>query len=108
VDGISLWKEAGYRAEPTAWTAINVVLVGFDVGAPFPRQIIQRENCRYRTDRNTGNAVNALSGNDTQSQHFIERRASIVIGVIFGRMDAIARLTNGVGAAMFQVASLVS
>jgi hypothetical protein len=46
------------------FTAVNVILVGLDVSVPFLRQIIQRENCSYRTDRNTGAAVNALSGID--------------------------------------------
>src|SRR6266853_916036 len=73
------------------FTAVNVILVGLDVGAPFLRQIIQRENCRHRTDRNTGTAVNALSGIDVELRHFIERRASIVIGAVFRRMDTIHR-----------------
>src|SRR5882762_6789892 len=73
------------------FTAVNVILVGLDVGVPFLRQIIQRENCSHRTDRNTGAAVNALSGIDVQLRHFIERRASIVIGAVFRRMDTIHR-----------------
>src|SRR5882724_9137029 len=73
------------------FTAINVILVGLDVRLPLLREILQRENCRHRTDRNTGAAVNALSGIDIQLRHFIERRASVVIGAIFRRMDAIHR-----------------
>src|SRR5437660_5699504 len=73
------------------FTAVNVVLVGLGVRLPLLREIIQRENCRHRTDRNTGPAVNALSGIDVQLRHFIERRASIVIGAIFRRMDTIHR-----------------
>ena len=46
------------------FTAVNVILVGLDVSVPFLRQIIQRENCSHWTDRNTGAAVNALSGID--------------------------------------------
>src|SRR6266581_6877328 len=71
------------------FTAVNVVLVGFDIRLPLLREIIQRENCRHRTDRNTGPAVNALSGIDIQLRHFIERRAAIVIGAVFRRMDTI-------------------
>ena len=73
------------------FTAVNVILVGLDIRVPFLRQIIQRENCRHRTDRNTGAAVNALSGIDVQLRHFIERWAAIVIGAAFRRMDAIHR-----------------
>src|SRR5439155_18687789 len=36
-------------------------------------------------------AVNALSGIDVQLRHFIERRATIVIGAVFRRMDTIHR-----------------
>src|SRR5206468_12650286 len=43
------------------------------------------------TDRNTSTAVNALSGIDIQLRHFIERRASIVIGAVFRWMDTIHR-----------------
>src|SRR5260370_23854926 len=73
------------------FTAVNVILVGLRVRLPLLREIIQRENCRHRTDRNTGTAVNALSGIDVQLRHFIERRASIVIGAVFRRMDTIHR-----------------
>src|SRR6266851_1361823 len=73
------------------FTAVNVILVGLDVGAPFLRQIIQRKNCRYWTDRNAGTAVNALTGIDVQLRHCIERRASIVISAVFRRMDTIHR-----------------
>src|SRR5882724_4147773 len=71
------------------FTAVNVILVGLGVRLPLLREILQRENCRHRTDRNTGPAVNALSGIDVQLRHFIERRASIVIGSVFRRMDTI-------------------
>src|SRR5882672_1595833 len=73
------------------FTAVNVILVGLGVRFPLLREILQRENCRHRTDRNTGPAVNALSGIDVQLRHFIERRASIVIGSVFRRMDTIHR-----------------
>src|SRR5229473_1881033 len=73
------------------FSAVNVILVGLDIRVPFLRQIIQRENCRHRTDRNTGPAVNALSGIGIELRHFIERRASIVIGSVFRRMDTIHR-----------------
>src|SRR2546425_13162289 len=73
------------------FTAVNVILVGLEVPLPLLREIIQRENCRHRTDRNTGPAVNALSGIDVQLRHFIEHRASIVIGAVFRRMDTIHR-----------------
>src|SRR5258708_74911 len=73
------------------FTAVNVILVGLDVLVPFLRQIIQRENGRHRTDRNTGPAVNALSGIDVELRHFIERRAAIIIGAAFCRMDTIHR-----------------
>src|SRR5216683_3010606 len=73
------------------FTAVNVILVGLGVRLPLLREIIQRENCRHGTDRNTGTAVNALSGIDVQLRHFIERRASIVIGAVFRRMDTIHR-----------------
>src|SRR6266478_3754939 len=72
-------------------TAVNVILVGLDVRLPFLRQIIQRENCRHRTDRNTGAAVNALSKIDVQLTHFIESRAAIVIGAAFRWMNTIHR-----------------
>src|SRR5260221_10275509 len=71
------------------FTAVNVILVGFGVRLPLLREIIQRENCRHRTDRNTSPAVNALSGIDIQLRHFTERRAAIVIGAVFRRMDTI-------------------
>src|SRR6266403_773038 len=71
------------------FTAVNVILVGLDVSVPFLRQIIQRENCSYRTDRNTGAAVNALSGIDVQLRYFIESRAAIIIGAALCRMDTI-------------------
>src|SRR5713101_4161446 len=71
------------------FTAVNVILVGLGVRLLLLREIIQRENCRHRTDRNTGPAVNALSGIDIQLRHFIERRAAIVIGAVFRRMDTI-------------------
>src|SRR5258707_4929070 len=73
------------------FTAVNVILVGLGVRLPLLREIIQRENCRHGTDWNTGPAVNALSGIDVQLKHFIERRASIVIGSVFRRMDTIHR-----------------
>src|SRR6266481_5648617 len=73
------------------FTAVNVILVGLGVRGPLLREILQRENCRHRTDRNTGTAVNALSGIDVQLRHFIERRAAIVIGAVFRRMDTIHR-----------------
>src|SRR2546425_3816473 len=58
------------------FTAINVILVGLDVRLPLLREILQRENCRHRTDRNTGPVVNALSGIDIELKHFIERRTA--------------------------------
>jgi hypothetical protein len=70
------------------FTAVEVILAGLNVSAPFLRQIIQRENCRHGTDWNTGAAINALSGIDVQLKHFIERRAAIVIGAVFRRMDS--------------------
>src|SRR6266851_7701414 len=73
------------------FTAVNVILVGLGVRLPLLREIIQRENCRHGTDRNTGTAVNALSGIDVQLRHFIERRASIVISAALCRMDTIHR-----------------
>src|SRR5712692_3925767 len=73
------------------FTAVNVILVGLDIPVPLLWQIIQRENRGHRTDRNTGAAVNALSGIDVQLRHFIERRAAIVIGAAFRRMDTIHR-----------------
>src|SRR5713226_8058901 len=73
------------------FTPVDVILVGLDVRLPFLRQIFQRENGRHRTDRNTGTAVNALSGIDVQLRHFIEHRAAIVIGAAFRRMDTIHR-----------------
>src|SRR6267143_2706254 len=73
------------------FAAVNVILVGLDVRLPFLRQIIQRENCRHRTDWNTGAAVNALGGIDVELRHFIERRAAIVIGAALCRMDTIHR-----------------
>src|SRR5258707_6492074 len=80
-------------------TAVNVILVGLGLRLPLLREIIQRENCRHRTDRNTGTAVNALSGIDVQLRHFIERRAAIVISAALCRMDTIHRAhiyTSGV------------
>src|SRR6267154_4158837 len=74
---------------PLKFTAVNVTLVGLNVNVPFLRHIFLREDGRHRTDRNTGTAVNALSGIDIQVWHFIERRASIVIGAVFRRMDTI-------------------
>src|SRR6266404_100156 len=71
------------------FTAVNVILVGLGVRLPLLREIIQRENCRYGTDRNTGTTVNALSGIDIQLRHFIERRASVVVSAVFRWMDAI-------------------
>src|SRR5882724_5282230 len=73
------------------FTAVNVILVGLGVRLPLLGQIILREDGRHRTDRNTGTAVNALTGIDVQLRHFIERRASIVIGAVFRRMDTIHR-----------------
>src|SRR5438046_3382089 len=73
------------------FTAVNVILVGLDVRVPFLRQIFLREDGRYGTDRNTGPAVNALSGIDIQLRHFIERRAAIVISAALCRMDTIHR-----------------
>src|SRR5712672_2179465 len=73
------------------FTAVNVILVGLGLRLPLLREIIQRENCRHRTDRNTGPAVNALSGIDIELKHFIERRASIVISAALCRMDTIHR-----------------
>src|SRR5216684_6261302 len=73
------------------FTAVNVILVGLDVRLPLLRQIIEHEDGRHRTDRNTGAAVNALSGIDVQLRHFIERRASIVISAALCRMDTIHR-----------------
>src|SRR5437899_9024084 len=73
------------------FTAVNVILVDLGIRLPLLREIIQRENCRHRTDRNTGPAVNALSGIDVQLRHFIERRSAIVIGAAFRRMDTIHR-----------------
>src|SRR6266851_2911927 len=73
------------------FSAVNVILVGLDIRVPLLGQIIQREDGRHRTDRNTGTAVNALSGIDIELRHFIERRASIVIGSVFRRMDTIHR-----------------
>src|SRR5437667_770868 len=73
------------------FTAVNVILVGLDVRVPFLRQIFLREDGRYGTDRNTGTAVNALSGIDVQLRHFIERRAAIVISAALYRMDTIHR-----------------
>src|SRR6267154_4516284 len=72
-------------------TAVNVILVGLGVRLPLLGQIFLREDGRHRTDRNTGTAVNALSGIDVELRHFIERRASIVIGAVFRRMDTIHR-----------------
>src|SRR6266481_6023154 len=76
---------------PLEFTAVNVTLVGLNVSVPFLRHIFLREDGRHRTDRNTGAAVNALSGIDVQLRHFIERRAAIVIGAAFRRMDTIHR-----------------
>src|ERR1700720_2339279 len=73
------------------FTAVNVILVGLDVPVPFLRQIIQHENCRHRTDRHTGAAINALSGIDVQLRHFIERWSAIVIASAFRRMNTIHR-----------------
>src|SRR6266851_4864934 len=73
------------------FTAVNVILVGLGVRFPLNREIIQRENCRHGTDRNTCTAVNALSGIDVELRHFIERRASIVISAALCRMDTIHR-----------------
>src|SRR5579864_1881232 len=73
------------------FTAVNVILVGLGVRFPLIKEIIQRENCRHRTDRNTGPAVNALSGIDVQLNHLIERRAAIVIRAALCRMDTIHR-----------------
>src|SRR6266851_5641648 len=73
------------------FTAVNVTLVCLNVSVPFLRHIFLREDGRHRTDRNTGTAVNALTGIDIQLRHFIERRASIVIGAAFRRMDTIHR-----------------
>src|SRR5258708_1911934 len=71
--------------------AVNVILVGLGVRLPLLGQIFLREDGRHRTDRNTCTAVNALSGIDVELRHFIERRASIVIGSVFRRMDTIHR-----------------
>src|SRR5258707_9218558 len=73
------------------FTAVNVILVGLGVRLPLLREIIQRENCRHRTDRNTGPAVNALSGIDIELKHFIERRTAIVISAALCWMDTIHR-----------------
>src|SRR5258708_12438516 len=64
-------------------TAVNVILVGLDVRVPFLRQIIQRENCCHRTDRNTGAAVNALGGIEVQLRDLLERPATISIRSAF-------------------------
>src|SRR6266849_9086308 len=58
-------------------TAVDVILVGLDVRVPLLRQIIHYENGCHWTDRNTGAAINALSGIDVELRHFIERRAAI-------------------------------
>src|SRR5712692_9031197 len=73
------------------FSAVNVILVGLGVRLPLLGKIIQRENCGHRTDRNTGPAVNALSGIDIELKHFIERRAAIVISAALCRMDTIHR-----------------
>src|SRR5256885_14313153 len=57
----------------TATTEIYTLSLHDALPISFLRQIIQRENCCHRTDRNTGAAVNALSGIDVQLRHFIER-----------------------------------
>src|SRR5258707_5711487 len=74
---------------PLEFTAVNVTFVGLNVSVPFLRHIFLREDGRDRTDRNTGTAVNALSGINVELKHFVERRASIVIGAVFRRMDTI-------------------
>lgn len=72
-------------------TGVNVILVDLGERVPLLRQIIQWENCCYRTDRNTGTAINALSRIDIQLRNFIERRSAIVISSALCRMDAIHR-----------------
>src|SRR5882724_6463224 len=73
------------------FTAVNVIFVGLGVRLPLLREILQRENCRHRTDRNTGPVVNALSAIDIELRHFIERRTAIVISAALCRMDTIHR-----------------
>ena len=62
-------------------------ILGVSLSESFPlfRQVIQRENRRYRADGNTGSAINALDGVDVQHFLFgVSRR-------ILLRMDAIYR-----------------
>ena len=71
------------------FTVHNVARVDLDIVVPLLWQIGLREDCRHRTDRYTGTAINALSRIDIQLRHFVVRRAAIVIGSALRRMDAI-------------------
>src|SRR6266566_7024559 len=57
--------------------AVNVVLVDLNKRVPLLRQIFLCKDCRHRTDRYTGPAVNALGGIDVKLSHLIVGRSTI-------------------------------
>jgi hypothetical protein len=69
----------------------DVVGVLLDIGVPFLRQVVQREDRRNGADRNASAAVDTFDRVDEQLVHRIEPRPAIFVLRVLFRMNAIDR-----------------